>query len=373
MRTCGRCVLDDSRDLTMTFDEEGNCCYCTDALKRKDQVYFPGPEGERRLEALVSSVKAEGKGRKYDCLMGISGGLDSSYLAYVGHKLGLRILAVHVDDGFDTPEAKKNISRVCSSCDIDLVTICPDPLQYNDIVKAFFRAEVPNVAIPQDNILFAELYRYAKAEKLRTFLSGGNFALESILQRVGNGESGVNAFCLEHIRDIHEKFGTCPMDKLHLMDNFQRIRDRYVSGLRTVRPLNLMDYNRNRAISELGQFCGFEYYEAKHCENILTKVIQLYWLPKKFGYDKRRSHLSSMIISGQMTRREALLELEKPACDIRRMQEDIDFLLDRLGMPRAEFDALVSRPGKEHSFYRTSFSYRLADKLLHDVFVKIKG
>ncbi|MBO4263617.1 MAG: N-acetyl sugar amidotransferase [Bacteroidales bacterium] len=367
---CSRCVMDNADDTTIRFDAEGHCNYCTEALQRKELIYFPDERGARKVQELVARLKKEGKGKRYDCMMGISGGLDSSYLAYLGHTWGLRILGVHIDDGFDEPVATENIRKLCEACHIDLVTIAPDAAQYNDLTRAFFRAEVPNVAIPQDNILFACLYDYARRYGVKTFLSGGNFALESILRQRNDS---TNVFDMGHIRDIHRRFGTLPMDKLPFMNNYQRILNRYLRGIHSIRPLNLIDYNKQRALQELESFCGFRYYKMKHCENKLTKLIQLYWLVEKFHDDKRHSHLSSMIVSGQMTREEALAELKKPVYDPEDMNRDIDFVLARLGMERAEFDALVARPGKAHADYATSGIYKWFIRLFKKQLIKFKG
>lgn len=369
IRMCSRCVMDDDHDPTIRFDENGVCSYCTTALENKEMVYFPGEKGKEKIAALVKQLKKEGEGKKYDCMMGISGGLDSSYLAMLGHQWGLRILGVHIDDGFDEEVAQRNIKNLCEACGIDLVTIQPDAEQYNDLTRAFFLAEVANVAMPQDNILFACLYQYAKQYRIKTFLSGGNFALESVLK---HGES-VNVYDMRHMRDIHRKFGTKPIDKLPFLTNYQRVLDRYLCGINSKRPLNYIDYNRARAIRELEDFCGFQYYEMKHCENKLTKVIQLYWLPLKFHNDKRHSHFSSMIVSGQMTREEALRELQKPLFDAASMERDLNIVLEKLKIDRKTFDEIMSREGKSHSEYKTSLPYKVVSKLFRKALVKFKG
>ena len=361
--------MDNDHDAHIRFDAEGHCNYCNTALDNKELIYFPGEKGKEKIKALVTQLKKDGKGKKYDCMMGISGGLDSSYLAMLGHRWGLRILGVHIDDGFDEDLASQNIHNLCKACDIDLVTIKPDAEQYNDLTRAFFLAEVPNVAMPQDNILFACLYNYAKKYHIKTFLSGGNFALESILKHTEN----VNVYDMKNMRDIHRKFGTKPIDKLPFLSNFQRVADRYIWGINSKRPLNYIDYNRDRAIRELEEVCGFRYYEMKHCENKLTKIIQLYWLPLKFHNDKRHSHFSSMIVSGQMTRDEALKELQKPLYNEESMNRDLDFVLNRIGLERETFDAIVSRPGKRHSDYKTSLSYRIIVNLFKKKLVAFKG
>ena len=185
-KRCTRCVMDNSSDTTITFDENGHCNYCTSALGEiNTTTYFPGEEGERRLSDMIAKIKEENKDKAYDCMMGISGGLDSSYLAYLGYKWGLRILAVHIDDGYDTEISKSNIEKLCRAAHIELRTVKPDPKQFNALTLAYMKAGVPDLAVPQDNILFAFLYDLVTKEKLKYFLSGGNFALESILQQGG--------------------------------------------------------------------------------------------------------------------------------------------------------------------------------------------
>lgn len=368
-KMCSRCVMDNDHDSTIQFDEKGVCSYCKTALENKEIVYFPGDKGKEKIDALVKQLKKEGEGKKYDCMMGISGGLDSSYLAMLGHQWGLRILGVHIDDGFDEPVAQENIKKLCEACHIELVTISPNAEQFNDLTRAFILAEVPNVAIPQDNILFACLYQYAKQYHIKTFLSGGNFALESILKHM----EPVNVYDMRHIRDIHRRFGTKPMNELPFLSNYQRVFDRYLYGINSKRPLNYIDYNRDRAIQELKDFCGFEYYEMKHCENKLTKIIQLYWFPLKFHNDKRHSHFSSMIVSGQMTRDEAVKELQKPLYDPATMERDLNIVLEKLQIDRETFDEIMSREGKRHSDYKTSLMYRIVTRLFAKALVKFKG
>lgn len=365
-KRCTKCVMDNLSDDYITFDENGVCNYYHDAVSQMESgSYMPNEEGKKKLDSMIAQIKKDGEGKDYDCLMGISGGLDSSYLAYLGAvKWGLRIMAVHVDDGFDTKMAKQNIQNLCEACHIKLETIVPDTEQFNDLTRAFILAELPNVATPQDNVLFACLYNYAKEHHIKHFLSGGNFALESILQK---SKGGTNTMDMVHIRDIHKKFGTKPIDKLPLMTNWQRLWNAKIYGIHTNRPLNYLDYNRNRAIRELKDFCGFTYYESKHLENVLTKVVQLYWYYHKFGIDKRKSHLSSMIVSGQMTREEALKELEKPIYDKSEMDKDINDVLSVLKLDRNLFDEIVARPGKRSVDYKTDRLFVWANKLISKV------
>lgn len=324
---CTRCIMDTVADPNITFDAEGHCQYCNHAIAQiNTTTYFPNEEGKRRLDTILPQIKADGKGKPYDCIMGISGGLDSSYLAYLGYKWGLRILAFHVDDGYDTEISKENIRKLCEKGNIELRIITPDQCQYDALTHAYMEAGVPNLAIPQDNILFASLYREVVATKIPYFLSGGNFALECILQR-GNTHGSMD---LTNLRDIQKKFGTEPIDKLHFISSYKKYLMKKTGRLKELRLLNYIDYNRDRAFHELSDFCGFEYYGRKHLENILTAFIQLYWLPRKFKTDKRTSHLSSMIVSGQMTREQALKELEEPLYDEKMMDGYISIIKGRL-------------------------------------------
>lgn len=346
-RVCTRCIMSNVSDEWILFDEKGQCNYCNTALGNIGKIYFPNSEGQKRLDLLLSKVKDSGKGKKYDCIMGISGGLDSSYLTYLGYKWGLRVLAVHIDDGFDTEISKANIKKLISATGFDYEVIKPDAVQFNDLTLAYMKAGVPNIAIPQDNVLFAFLYKKMREYNIKYFLSGGNFALECILQR-GNT---YHAFDVENVMDIHNKFGKEPIDKLELLSNKQMQDDQKELGIESPRPLNYIDYNRERAFRELKEFCGFEYYGRKHLENILTAFIQLYWFPKKFGVDKRTSHLSSMIASGQMTREEALKEMKEPIYDRKMMESYIAIIKKNLKITDEEFDEIMSAPVHQHEEY----------------------
>ena len=311
VQRCTRCIMDNSSDPTIRFDENGVCNYCTTAYRMKEKIYFPGPEGKILFEQMIEQIRKDGRGKPYDCVVGLSGGLDSSYLAFLIAPYHLRVLAVHIDDGFDTEISQSNLQKLVSATGFDYQVIRPDPEQYNALTLAYLKASVPNIAVPQDNILFAFLYSRVKKYHIRHFLSGGNFSLECILQQ-GNTH---DAFDVANIFDINRKYGTLPINKLKFLSRTRRALDQRFLRIESWRPLNYIDYNRDRAFRELHEFCGFEYYGRKHLENILTAFLQLYWMPKKFGVDKRTSHLSSMIVSGQMTREQALKEYAEPLYD----------------------------------------------------------
>lgn len=361
IQVCKRCVMNDASDRTIRFDDKGVCNYCTEALGRQSSAYHPNAEGAVYLQHMVDKLKEEGKGKQYDCVMGLSGGLDSSYLAFLGaERWGLRIAAVHIDDGYDTEISSLNIKNLCERAGIELVTIAPDREQFNALTLSYMKAGVPNIAIPQDNILFASLYDFAKRNKVRAFLSGGNYALECILQQSYTWDT----FDLANLKDISRKFNNQPIDKLQLVSHYRKQWDKRVLRRETVRPLNYLDYNRGRAFRELEEYCGFRYYGRKHLENYLTAFVQLCWLPEKFGVDKRTSHLSSMIVSGQMTRDEALQELQEPLCDYAYMEKVKELLCGNMGITRGYLEELIRQPGHLHEDYSTDRILKLAKVIL---------
>ncbi len=362
---CNRCVMDNASDETITFDEEGYCNYCTEAISTLSERYFPNEIGAQKLQELLITLKKEGKNKKYDCIMGISGGLDSAYLAYLGHQHGLRILAIHVDDGLDVPIAVENIKKLTEKCGIDVIYERPDAEQFYGLTKAFFKAGVPNLAVPQDNLIYAYMYAYAKKYKIQYYLSGGNFSTESILQR-GNTHTSLDK---KHIFAINKQFGTTALNKLKITSGFERrVKNQLLLRIQEVRPLDYIDYNKESAIQELSDYCGFNYYGGKHYESYLTVFMQKYYLPLKFGVDKRRSHLSSLIVSGQMTRDEAIEELKKPLYLKEEMDICIEKILKIFRMDVNEFDRIMQQQPKQHTQYVTS-SWKYVSKIVK----KIRG
>lgn len=349
IRRCTRCVMDDSSDQSILFDEKGQCSYCSTALQKMKTMYFPNEEGRQRLDKLLHHVKEYGKGKKYDCIMGLSGGLDSSYLTYLVYRWGLRALIIHIDDGYDTPIAKENIKKLIETTNFDYDVVRPDPEQYNDLTLAFMKAGVPNIAIPQDNIILAYVYRKMKEHHLKYFFSGFNFSLECILQR----DNTYRNDDVINIRDIHRKFGTKGIDRLEFLSREQKAMDAKQLHLETVSPLDYVNYNRDNALRELKEFCGYQYYGRKHLENILTAFIQLYWFPKKFGVDKRTSHLSSMIVSGQITRQEAMNLLEEPIYDSETMNGYIYLIKRNMKLSDKDFNDIMNAETHQHNEYAT--------------------
>lgn len=351
-QTCTRCIMDNASDKSIVFYEDGTCNYCNDTLKRMESEYFPNEQGKQMLDQLMEGIKKEGQEREYDCMVGVSGGLDSSYVLYLGYQYGLRMLAVHIDDDLDTETAKENIRKLCEKCNVELIMVKPDIKQFADLTRAFLLASVPNLAMPQDNLLLAALNDTAKKYNVRYSLSGANFAMESILERSTN----INAGDKKHIIGIHNRFGRGKIDNLRLFSLYERyIKNKYFNEAKKAYPLNYIDYNLKEALNTLAQFSDYNYYGGKHYESILTRFLQCCYLPEKYHIDKRKSHYSSLIISGQMTREEALEKMKQPFYISEELKNfDLEFIADYLEMSLEEFKNAIALPAKQHNDYPVS-------------------
>lgn len=350
---CTRCIMDNKSDVSISFDKEGHCNYCNDVIKRMPGVYFPqGIEGGEKLQAIMNQIKEDCRDDQYDCMIGVSGGLDSSYVWYLGAKYGLRILAVHIDDGLDNPIAVENIRKLKEKTGSEYIALQPDKEEYADVIYSLLKASVSNLAFGQDNLIINTLQKYGEEKKIKYVLDGHNFAHECILER-GNG---INFSDKSFVIGIHEKFGRIPIKNLEFMS----LTDRYIKrnlkkDFKHIRPLNYVDYNMNEVLSKLSSYCDFEYYGGKHYESILTRFMQCYYLPEKFGIDKRKSHLSSLIVSGQMTREKALELVDEPLYKSEQMlQEDKKFLADYMNISIEELEEMIAQPPISDNEYKHS-------------------
>lgn len=347
---CDRCVMDTS-DPEISFNEKGVCSHCMNFDEEKNRVWFPGKEGEKRLASIVDEIKKEGLDKKYDSIMGLSGGVDSSFMAYQVSKLGLRPLVVHVDAGWNSELAVKNIENICRKLRFDLYTHVIDWAEIRDLQVAFFRSGVANQDVPQDHAFFASLYHFAVKNRIKYVLSGGNYATESVLPKTW----GYNAMDSRHLKSIHKSFGKRKLKSFPIISFFQYyIYFRYIKGMTVIRPLNYLPYDKLEAKKILADKLGWRDYGCKHGESRFTRFFQCYFLPTRFGYDKRRAHLSSLILSGQMTRDEALRELENLPYDESTLRQDFCFITKKLGISEAEFNDLLSMPIRTHREYKSN-------------------
>ena len=355
---CKRCLMDTIECQDIRFDSNGNCNYCSDAIKRMKTEYLPTEEGRHILDDMISKIKMDCSEDKYDCLVGVSGGIDSSYILYLGYKYGLRMLAVHIDDGLDNPIAIDNLSKLSLTTGTKIINISPDRKEYSDILYSLLKASVANLAIAQDNLIIKSLQDYAEELNIKYIFDGSNFAHESILGR----KNSINSCDKKYILGIQKRFGTIPIEHLEFMSLQERYIGRHSKNRpKHIRPLNYINYNVSNAIEELHSFCGFQYYGGKHYESILTRFMQCYYLPKKFNVDKRKSHFSSLIVSGQISREEAVEEMKKSLyVNNQMLHEDISFLANYMGIDLKEFERCVALPPVSDRKYKHSILNELA-------------
>jgi len=349
----------DTTDPEISFDERGICSHCRNFEEniRKDWH----PDDQEQLRIIAESIKAEGEGREYDSIMGLSGGVDSSYLAYQAKRLGLRPLAVHVDAGWNSEIAVKNIENLVKKLGFDLHTYVVDWDEMQDLQASFFRAGVANQDVPQDHAFTASLYREALKKGIKTILSGGNIATESILPPAW----AYNAMDLRHLKAIHKRFGKRKLKTYPTINFFQYyIYYPYIRRIKTVRLLNYLPYNKEEAIRTLESELGWRNYGGKHFESRFTKFQQAHFRPIKFGYEERKAYLSSLILSGQMSREDAIKEMEKKIYSEDQLQEDQLFVIKKLGLSKNEFKEIMAMPNKTYRDYPSNSSlFRLKDRL----------
>ncbi|MFD0964604.1 N-acetyl sugar amidotransferase [Pseudofulvibacter geojedonensis] len=360
---CNRCIMD-TTDPEIVFDDNGNCNHCNDAIERAKQVWFPNEEGEQRLLDIANRIKKEEKNKKYDCIIGLSGGVDSSFLAYKTVKLGLRPLVVHVDCGWNSELAVKNVENIVKKLNLELHTHVVNWQEMKDLQLAYFKANVANQDIPQDHAIFAALYSFAVKNNIKYVFNGSNFATECILPKAW----GYNNMDTINLRAIHKKFGKRKLKKYPIMSFFkQYFYFRYIRKMTIVKPLNLMNYVKDNAIEIMKAELDWKYYGGKHHESRFTKFFQAYYLPTKFKYDKRRAHLSSLIVSSQLTREEALKEMKKEIYPNNSHLEDLEYVAKKLEVSVNEFERIINMPNKSFESYKNGaklfkMGYRLRER-----------
>lgn len=359
----------DTSDSEIEFDASGRCNHCRNFDLLRGKIWFPDSEGERRLQLMVDKIKAEGHGKEFDCVLGLSGGVDSSYLALKAHQWGLRPLVVHVDGGWNSELAVQNIEKIISHCGYELHTHVVNWDDMRELQLSYLRAAVSNQDVPQDHAFFAGLYHFATENKVRYVLNGGNVATEGIFPASWHGA----AMDATNLRAIHKLYGTRPLRDYPVI-NFVQYYFWYplFKRMTPLRPLNLMPYSKEIAVVEL-EAIGWRSYPRKHGESLFTKFFQNYYLPTKFGFDKRRPHLSSLIASGLLNRAEALLMLEEPLYEEEELQRDKAYICRKLRLTIEEFDGLLARPAHNYSdFANWDRKYQLM-KRLQELVARLTG
>lgn len=359
---CTKLVMDTS-DPNIRFDADGVCNHYHEFQQVTLPKWNTGPEGEARLGEAVARIKAAGKGKEFDCLIGLSGGADSSYMLHrMVRDHGLRPLVFHVDAGWNSEIAVHNINCLIEGMGLDLYTEVINWQEVRDFQLAMFKSGTPYLDLPQDIAFIGVLFQYAAKFKIGTILNGGNVATEC----VSYPQKYFYFADMRMVRDILGQFGTNTMDSYPFTTTFYRkIYMPYVRGVKMVKPLNMMPYHKDAAMEELRQTYGWKPYAQKHFESRMTRFFEGYWLPTRFGYDVRRVQFSSMILSGQMTRDEAIAKLEQSPYDPELIEQDFEYIATKLGIGSDELRRYHEMPKRYYWDYKNYNSgYELGEKIM---------
>lgn len=355
-KVCTNCVMD-TTDSKIVFDEKGMCDHCHNFYDNIQPNWHPDELGRAKLNEIVNKIKKDGAGKKFDCIIGLSGGVDSSYLAYYTVKvLGLRPLLFACDTGWSLNVAVNNIEKITKGLNMPLYTEIINWNEMRDLQLAFFKSQVPYQDLPQDHVIFASLYNYAAKNKIKYVLTGGNNSTECVREP----NEWVYQNDIRMIKDIHRKYGKLKNISLPMCGMFKaHVYYRYMKGLKIIKPLDLIPYKKSNAIATLREEFGWEPYANKHYESIFTRFYEGYWLIKKFGYDKRKCHFSSLILTDQLERKEAVDIISRPPYDEKNAIEDLEYVAKKLGVTRDEFIDIMQQPNKSYKNYKNS-AYMIA-------------
>jgi len=361
---CTNCVMDTS-DPKITFDGNGMCDHCTTFYERVRPKWQPNEAGIKVLQKKVDQIKKVGVGRDFDCIIGISGGADSSYLTYVAKEfLGLRPLVFHVDGGWNSQIAVNNIEKLIDKLGLELFTEVIDWKEMRDLQLAFFKSGVPHIDLPQDHAFFATMYNFAEKHRVKYILTGANISTECVRNPLDYFYYGTDMW---QIRDIHGKFGQAPLVNFPLSGVLRhKVYLRYFKGIEVVKPLDYLPYIKKDAMQLLSDNFGWQIYARKHFESRFTKFYEGYWLPVKFGFDTRRVQYSSLILTGQMAREAALADLAQLPYDEKTITQDFEYIATKLGISVAELQGYMDAPSKSYKDYKNQlYLFLVGARVMH--------
>lgn len=356
---CSKCIMD-STDPNILFSESGECDYCHNFSNVIKPNWNTGEIGRIKLQEMARKIKADSVGRDFDCIIGLSGGLDSSYAAYIAkEKMGLRPLLFHVDAGWNTDQAVGNIEKLIEGLDLDLYTEVVDWKAVKNLQVAFLKSGIPDQDLVQDAAFFSSLYKFARKHKIKHIITGSNFSTECCREpEEWGGYLGIDKRLFS---DINRKFGSGDLDNFPLLDIFiYKILYQKVLGMKVHHPLNLVPFNKSDAESELKQIFGWKSFKHKHHESRFTRFYEDYWLPRRFGFEKRRAHFSSLIMTGQMTREQALDRISKPEMDEHFLEQEFEYIAHKLDLTVEQLQEIFLSPKKTYRDYRNKRELILA-------------
>jgi N-acetyl sugar amidotransferase len=368
---CSRCVMDTS-DSAIVFDSRGICDHCNTFDKKIKSHWNMGEGLDSDLKTLVTDIKASGRGRDFDCIIGMSGGIDSSYLTYIATKLGLRPLVFHVDAGWNSELAVSNIEKLVDKLGVDLYTEVIDWEEMRDLQLAYFKSGVPHIDTPQDHAFFATMYKFAEKNNIKYILTGANLSTECIRNPIEWMYYQSDSI---QLRDIHAKFGFRPLVSYPITSIlYHKIFLPYFKGVKVVRPLDMLPYDKSKAAKLLIDKFGWQPYPQKHFESRFTRFYEGYWLPTKFGYDTRRVQYSSLINTGQMTRNEALERLTAPSLDALTARQELEYVANKLQISATELRGYLYCPNMSFRDYKSQENlYALGAKIMKMLGMEIGG
>lgn len=349
-KICSNCVMDTS-DSEITFDEKGVCDHCNGFWTNVEPNWHPDEIGKAQVAKMVADIKANGEGKEFDCILGMSGGLDSSYLLHlVVVEFGLRPLVFHVDGGWNTDLAVNNIQVMIDKLGLDLYTEVINWQEMRDFQLSFFKSGVPHLDIPQDHAFIATLYHFAHKHGIKYILNGGNYATECVRNPLEWLYYGTD---MAQLKDIQHQFGTRELKTYPFSSIlFHKVYLRYLKGVKVVKPLDSLPYTKKIAIDTLTSKYGWTPYPQKHFESRFTRFYEAYWLPTRFGYDTRRVQYSSLILTNQMTRDEAIEKLKAPAYNPETIDEEFEYIATKLGISVEELRGYHEMPLKTYRDYK---------------------
>ena len=350
-KICKNCVMDTS-DSKISFNDEGVCDHCQTFYKKILPNWDTSEKGEAKLIKLLDQIKKEGKNKDFDCIMGMSGGIDSSYLLYVmKEKYNLRPLVFHVDAGWNSQIAVNNIERLIDGLDLDLYTDVIDWEEIKDLQLSFFKSGVSHIDTPQDHAFFATMYKFASKHKIKYILTGANYSTECIrnpLEWMYFQSDSIQ------LKDIHKNFGKKPLKDYPITNIlWHKIYLPYIKGIKLVKPLDYIPYHKDEAMQLLVDKFGYQKYPQKHFESRFTRFYESYWLPKRFGYDTRKVQYSSLILTNQMTRDEALSKLGSLPYDESTIKNDFEYIANKLSISIDELQHYMDMPKKTYRDYKS--------------------